>query len=190
MFDKKEMFKAVCGECNKPCEVPFKPTGDKPVLCSDCFAQKKDRFHSRTGAGRSARSRDRHMHEAICDKCGKKCQVPFKPTGEKPIFCSDCFSTEDRRSDRRGDRRGRDRYGRGSTKSRDEVGSRQLSEQLKSVSLKVDKVLELLEREETEKQSSTKTIGKKASIKKAGAKTKTAKNSTKKAAKKTPKKKK
>ena len=40
-------------------------------------------------------SRDRprsfEMHDATCDKCGKKCQVPFKPTGAKPVLCSDCF---------------------------------------------------------------------------------------------------
>ena len=25
-----------------------------------------------------------------CDNCGKDCVVPFKPTGIKPVFCSDC----------------------------------------------------------------------------------------------------
>ena len=34
----------------------------------------------------------REMHNATCDKCGKSCQVPFKPTPGKPIYCSDCFS--------------------------------------------------------------------------------------------------
>ncbi len=33
----------------------------------------------------------RIMHEATCDKCGNKCEVPFKPTGGKPVYCSDCF---------------------------------------------------------------------------------------------------
>ncbi len=31
------LFKATCGECRKPCEVPFKPTGSRPVLCGECF---------------------------------------------------------------------------------------------------------------------------------------------------------
>jgi CxxC-x17-CxxC domain-containing protein len=31
------------------------------------------------------------MHDAICSDCGKSCKVPFKPTGEKPIYCSECF---------------------------------------------------------------------------------------------------
>lgn len=33
------MFKAVCDKCHKECEVPFRPTGDKPVYCSDCFVR-------------------------------------------------------------------------------------------------------------------------------------------------------
>lgn len=40
--DRKELFDAVCAECNKPCKVPFRPTGDKPVYCSDCFRTKQD----------------------------------------------------------------------------------------------------------------------------------------------------
>ena len=31
------------------------------------------------------------MHQATCSECGKSCEVPFKPTGEKPVFCNDCF---------------------------------------------------------------------------------------------------
>lgn len=34
---------------------------------------------------------DRQMFSAICDKCGQECQVPFQPTGEKPVYCSNCF---------------------------------------------------------------------------------------------------
>jgi CxxC-x17-CxxC domain-containing protein len=36
----KEMFQAVCAKCSKPCEVPFRPSGDKPVYCKDCFVRK------------------------------------------------------------------------------------------------------------------------------------------------------
>ena len=33
----------------------------------------------------------REMHDATCSKCGKACQVPFKPTEGKPVYCNDCF---------------------------------------------------------------------------------------------------
>ena len=34
---------------------------------------------------------DRQMFSAICDKCGAECELPFRPTGEKPVYCSNCF---------------------------------------------------------------------------------------------------
>ncbi|MBU0460193.1 MAG: hypothetical protein KJ771_05275 [Nanoarchaeota archaeon] len=58
------------------------------------------RYTSRgTGQGRSTRRADKvEMHETICDKCAKKCEVPFKPTANKPVYCSDCFVKDDSRS--------------------------------------------------------------------------------------------
>lgn len=40
-FGPREMHKAVCSECGKECEVPFKPTEGKPVYCKDCFMKKR-----------------------------------------------------------------------------------------------------------------------------------------------------
>ena len=39
---KPQMYGATCSQCGKKCEVPFKPSGDRPVLCSDCFNLRKD----------------------------------------------------------------------------------------------------------------------------------------------------
>lgn len=36
------MHRAVCGDCGNNCEVPFRPNGDRPVLCSDCFGGKRE----------------------------------------------------------------------------------------------------------------------------------------------------
>ena len=36
------------------------------------------------------------MFPAICDKCGKECELPFKPTSRKPVYCSDCFRDSDK----------------------------------------------------------------------------------------------
>lgn len=36
------MYDAVCTECDKDCQVPFRPSGDKPVLCNTCFGGKRD----------------------------------------------------------------------------------------------------------------------------------------------------
>ncbi len=44
-YDKRprEMHKAVCSSCKKECEVPFKPSGDRPIYCKDCYAKKVKR---------------------------------------------------------------------------------------------------------------------------------------------------
>ena len=33
----------------------------------------------------------REMHKAVCADCGKECEVPFKPSGDRPVYCRDCF---------------------------------------------------------------------------------------------------
>lgn len=42
-FDRgpRKMYKAVCAECGKECEVPFKPDPDKPVYCKECYAKRR-----------------------------------------------------------------------------------------------------------------------------------------------------
>jgi len=52
-------------------------------------------FGSGRGGNRGfGHGRDREMHKAICSDCGKNCEVPFRPTGDKPVFCSDCFKNK------------------------------------------------------------------------------------------------
>ncbi|PIZ52439.1 hypothetical protein COY27_00395 [Candidatus Woesearchaeota archaeon CG_4_10_14_0_2_um_filter_33_13] len=63
----------------------------------------QERSSGRFSARRDDRGSDRRssrteMHEVICDKCHKTCEVPFKPTSNKPIYCSDCFRKDDNRS--------------------------------------------------------------------------------------------
>lgn len=48
----REMFKTVCSDCGKDCEVPFRPTTGKPVYCSDCFEKVGGRS---SDSGRSER---------------------------------------------------------------------------------------------------------------------------------------
>lgn len=33
----------------------------------------------------------REMHKTKCSECGQDCEVPFKPTEGKPVYCRDCF---------------------------------------------------------------------------------------------------
>jgi len=33
----------------------------------------------------------REMHKATCSDCGQECEVPFKPSEGKPVYCRDCY---------------------------------------------------------------------------------------------------
>ena len=37
---------------------------------------------------------DREMHDVTCSECGKETQVPFKPDGERPVYCQDCYKAK------------------------------------------------------------------------------------------------
>jgi len=49
------LFSASCSECGKKCDVPFRPSPDKPVYCSECFGMKKSANESR-GSHKSNRT--------------------------------------------------------------------------------------------------------------------------------------
>ena len=97
-FSKSGMHKATCSECGKSCTVPFKPTGSKPIFCSNCFEKQGKSDFSKNNRDNSSRYKfdDKRLFDAICDKCQKSCQVPFKPTGDKNVYCSKCFSKGDK----------------------------------------------------------------------------------------------
>ncbi len=83
----------------------------EPSRCPDCRAARKaDRggssYDSGYGGGRGG---SRQMFDATCSSCGKLAQVPFEPRGDKPVYCSDCFSQQRGGGDRRGGG-GRGRY--------------------------------------------------------------------------------
>jgi CxxC-x17-CxxC domain-containing protein len=50
---RREMFSATCSSCGQEAQVPFQPSGDKPVYCSNCFEQRRNAGPSGGGYGRS-----------------------------------------------------------------------------------------------------------------------------------------
>jgi CxxC-x17-CxxC domain-containing protein len=34
---------------------------------------------------------DREMHKIKCSDCGQEAEVPFKPSGDRPVYCKDCY---------------------------------------------------------------------------------------------------
>jgi len=41
-MDTRPMHRAVCADCGKTCEVPFRPSGGRPVYCKECFTARKN----------------------------------------------------------------------------------------------------------------------------------------------------
>ena len=38
----KELFVTTCAQCGKEAKVPFQPSDDRPVYCSECYAASKN----------------------------------------------------------------------------------------------------------------------------------------------------
>jgi CxxC-x17-CxxC domain-containing protein len=55
-------------------------------------------------SGRDSRGprRELQMTRVTCSDCGEKCEVPFKPTSTKPVYCRDCFDKKNDRGNNRG----------------------------------------------------------------------------------------
>jgi CxxC-x17-CxxC domain-containing protein len=79
-----------------------------PARCPSCRtarkAQRGDR--PRSGGGRNDSFQgQRQMYSVTCASCGNEAQVPFRPSEDRPVYCSDCFQVQS--SGRRNDRRSR-----------------------------------------------------------------------------------
>lgn len=99
-----------------------------------------DRENRRPAFDRS----DRQMHRTTCSKCGADCEVPFKPTGVRPVFCSKCFEHSRGSESKRYD--DRDSSARFENKNTDREGNsnEHLKKQLETLNWKLDKILKLL----------------------------------------------
>jgi CxxC-x17-CxxC domain-containing protein len=72
----------------------------EPSRCPDCRAARKAQrdggsYGGYSGSGyadyASGGRAQREMFSATCSNCGNEAQVPFQPSGDRPVYCSDCF---------------------------------------------------------------------------------------------------
>ncbi len=64
-----------------------------PKRCPTCRQSRRASSGGGGGFSGSYGSRPpREMHAVVCAECGKDTEVPFQPTGDRPVYCSDCFS--------------------------------------------------------------------------------------------------
>ncbi len=83
----------------------------------------------------------REMHKAVCSNCGRNCEVPFEPTGSKPVYCNECFKKIGGGAD---SRRFQDRNPRRPDFERRNESRPQNNEQFEVINRKLDKMLEML----------------------------------------------
>ena len=64
-----------------------------PKRCTECRTTRKANSLSggNSYSGGSSYGEKREMFPAVCAQCGKDTQVPFKPSGVRPVYYSDCF---------------------------------------------------------------------------------------------------
>ncbi len=76
---------------------------------------------------RSSERKPLELHEVTCDKCGKQTEVPFKPKGDKPVYCRECFG------------------GKPSERREGGQGNSDVSTQLAEINRKLDKIMKNLD---------------------------------------------
>ena len=64
---------------------------NEPKRCNSC---RQARRASRSSDGFGYDRGPREMHTMICAECGNEATVPFRPRGDRPVYCSDCFSRQ------------------------------------------------------------------------------------------------
>ena len=69
---------------DKPAEEPEaqESKADKPV---------EDKAASGDAAPAGVDQQGRQLYNVKCSNCGRDTQVPFKPSGDRPVYCRDCY---------------------------------------------------------------------------------------------------
>jgi CxxC-x17-CxxC domain-containing protein len=93
----RQMFDVdlTCAKCGAHIsQLPFQPSGDRPVYCSECnraFRQQRG-GNDRGGMRSSNGPRQMYSVNLSCASCGTGItQLPFQPSGEKPVYCRTCL---------------------------------------------------------------------------------------------------
>ena len=63
---------------------------NEPQRCRDCRNARK----AQRAQGGSMSGGPREMFEAVCASCGINTTVPFKPRGDRPVYCRTCYTAQ------------------------------------------------------------------------------------------------
>lgn len=82
--------------------------GDKSLPCEECgkdfvFTAGEQEFYEEKGFTPPKRCQEcraakkaagRQFTKVTCAGCGKETEVPFVPSGDRPVYCRECFETQ------------------------------------------------------------------------------------------------
>jgi len=77
-IDSRPMHKAICADCHKECEVPFRPSADRPVYCKKCYAMRKN------NSGFKVHGNGRQMNRPAASQIPEKPQISEPAKAVKP----------------------------------------------------------------------------------------------------------
>ena len=86
MFEDKTLTCKECGE-----DFVF-TAGEQEFYAEKGFQNEPQRCKNCRNARKNASKPQREMHTAICANCGKEAKIPFEPTSDRPVYCSDCYA--------------------------------------------------------------------------------------------------
>jgi CxxC-x17-CxxC domain-containing protein len=65
-----------------------------PRRCPECRQARKNQSGRGGGGGRGGSRPQRQQYATTCSACGCETSVPFRPSGDRPVFCSDCYKKQ------------------------------------------------------------------------------------------------
>lgn len=86
MFEDKTL---VCKECGN--EFVF-TAGEQEFYAEKGFQNEPQRCKACRDKRKNANREQKEMFTATCANCGGEAKIPFQPTSDRPVYCSECFA--------------------------------------------------------------------------------------------------
>ncbi|MDP2940014.1 MAG: hypothetical protein Q8O13_08050 [Candidatus Omnitrophota bacterium] len=81
---EKKVDSLISQSSSRPSEMPFKEKHFSKRSFGHSYGQGKARQDNSF--------RERSFTQVVCAECGKECEVPFKPSADRPVYCRECFA--------------------------------------------------------------------------------------------------
>lgn len=65
---------------------------NEPQRCRECRNARKTQRASGLGMAPTSTAGLREMFDAVCAQCETATTVPFRPRGDRPVYCRSCYS--------------------------------------------------------------------------------------------------